>query len=100
MNTTENVTQPVDTQLKKLERGIDLPQAKGKKTLYPFRVMQVGESFVVRIADELNTDALRNKSLITMQRKMSAISTMAGKRMGMKFQTRKIDNGIRVWRIA
>ena len=93
---TENQTKS----LEQLANGIDVPQPKGKRTIYPFKAMEIGESFVVSISTDLDTDALRTKALTELQRKMSAISTMAGKRLAMKFQTRKIETGIRIWRIA
>lgn len=70
--------------------SVELPQAKGKEIKYPFKTLQVGESFLVESSPE---------NITKTQRKMSAISVMAGKRHGKKFITRRTDVGVRIFRV-
>jgi hypothetical protein len=70
--------------------SVELPQAKGKKGIYPFKTLQVGESFLIEASPEQMTKT---------QRKMSALCVMSGKRHGKKFVTRRVDNGVRIFRI-
>jgi len=74
----------------KVESDVVVPQAKGKRNIYPFSILQVGDSFLVEATPE---------SITKIQRKMSAISVMAGKRHGKKFITRRTDDGVRIFRI-
>jgi hypothetical protein len=89
-----------ENEIKSVENGVTIPPSKGKRPSYPFRAMEVGHSFFVEIGTEVTLPELKNKALNELQRKLSAVSTMAGKRLGMKFQTRRNENGIRIWRIA
>lgn len=57
-------------------------------TKYPFYRMRVGESFFAATED-----------IATVPRVRSA-ACMYGRMNGMKFRTRTVDGGIRVWRIA
>ena len=71
-----------------IEDGIPLPKRKGgpgSKPKYPFRQMDVGDSFLCR---DVN------------QKTLSWAARICSKRHGMKFATRKVDGGVRVWRIA
>jgi hypothetical protein len=70
--------------------SVELPQAKGKKSIYPFKTLEVGESFFIFCESEQMTKT---------QRKMSALCVMSGKRHGKKFVTRRVDNGVRIFRI-
>jgi hypothetical protein len=73
-----------------IDKNVPLPQRTwggpgGRPPKYPWAEMEVGDSFFVLNA---TTDNL------------SAAGTMAAKRSGRKFTTRKENGGVRVWRIA
>lgn len=72
-----------------VEKGIPLPGRKHHK--YPFDEMDVGDSFFIpaKSAD----DAARAQ--------VSALGAMRARRLLDKdFTTRRVDGGVRVWRIA
>lgn len=72
----------------KIETDIPVPMNAGTcgpNTVYPLKEMSVGDSFFVA-----------NKRSIVVA---SAV-WHHGKRYGKKFCTRKVDGGVRVWRIA
>jgi hypothetical protein len=70
--------------------SVAMPEAKGKRNVYPFKTMEVGESFLVESSPE---------NMTKTQRKMSALCSMSGKRQGKIFVTRRVENGIRIFRI-
>jgi len=78
----------------KIEKGIPVPERKGKSFLYPFEKMEVGDSFIFsntysRSIHSYASNAARN------WKNHSPIK-------GVKdwfFTTRKIDNSIRIWRV-
>jgi hypothetical protein len=70
--------------------SVEMPEAKGKRNVYPFKTMEVGESFLVESSPE---------NMTKTQRKMSALCSMSGKRQGKIFATRRVENGIRIFRI-
>lgn len=73
-----------------IEKGIPLPEsnkARGRELKYPFRKMLVGDSFVVPVSTRLE------------YQKLSSAASQAGIRSGMKFATRRVDGGVRVFRI-
>ena len=57
-------------------------------TKYPFYRMEVGDSFLARVEDTGTIPRVR------------AAACMYGQMHRMKFRTRTVDGGIRVWRIA
>lgn len=74
-----------------IEKNVALPPRRnplstGRPRIYPFDIMDVGDSFAVPM------------------KKKNAVATTAnryGKNNNMKFTTRVMDNGtIRVWRVA
>lgn len=71
----------------KIEKGIPIPEGDGRRgraPKYPWRNMEVGDSFFVR-------------------EKPSAVARgacEAGKRCGRKFISRRIDDGVRIWRVS
>lgn len=72
-----------------IEDGIEAPAARtAYVTKYPFRKMKVGQSFW--IAEE--------------RKRVEPAASQCGRRYGMKFICRKMENGgewgIRVWRVA
>lgn len=69
-----------------IERGIPVPSHnKGRRGLYPFRDMQVGDSFVV-----------------DQRRKASAqrAASFYGKSHGQVFTARSVPDGVRIWRVS
>jgi len=68
----------------KIEKGIPAPKAnRGARTLYPWREMEVGDSFLIPFA----TDGKRR-----------GIYSCAS-RLGIKIATRTVEGGVRIWRI-
>lgn len=64
----------------KIEHGIPFPQ----KSVYPFKAMEVGDSFFVP----------------NPKKSIRAMASIAGTRHGRKFLVRSIEGGVRVWRVA
>lgn len=71
----------------KIEKGIPVPETRGVLAKYPFSSMEVGDSFFVAASDTGDLSHVR-----------SAASWNA-KRHEMKFCTRTVDGGVRVWRL-
>jgi len=67
----------------KIEQGVPIP--KLYLSIYPFAEMVVGDSFLVPLKER--------------HRAASAVSSFARKHPGVKFVTRKVAGGIRVWRV-
>lgn len=69
-----------------IEKSIPIPPAAGRTSQYPYALMEVGDSFFVPRTKEksvgVSTSHARNKF------------------PGRKFATRRVDNGVRVWRVA
>lgn len=69
-----------------IEKGIPIPNTKGRKSKYPFDKMEVGDSFKLKdvpkntVLNAANSWAKRNKKKV-------------------KFTIRFIDNVTRIWRI-
>lgn len=70
-----------------IENNVPIPRLKQPAAKYPFRDLQVGQSFFVPDV------AAREKS-------MRAQVYTAAKHLGVKFTTRVENGGVRVWRIA
>ena len=70
-----------------IEKGMSPPK-QTVRYAYPFEEMEVGDSFCVPV--EGSGD--RQKVLNACYR--------ASKKLGWKFQTRKVEDGVRVWRIG
>lgn len=69
----------------KIEKGVEMPKGRqGRKQIYPWDDMEVGDSFKVQ-----------GKS----QKDLSPSASFAGKRRGKKFSARNVDGGVRVWRV-
>ena len=68
-----------------VEKNIPLPPpARGNGEKYPWRSMNVGDSFFIPGASS---------------RKTGAHTNAAGKRTGFKFTSRAVDGGVRIWRV-
>lgn len=78
-----------------IEKGVPLAENRGSTgTKYPFRDMDVGDSFVAKLADSKST---------TMEGFRNALLTCAKNSIGpRKIATRKLEDGsgFRVWRTA
>ena len=70
-----------------IEKNVPLVQKNrgGRKEKYPFRQMEVGDSFVVR-------GGIVSSMRVTLR--------FAGLRHGRTFKTRAVEGGVRVWRVA
>lgn len=66
-----------------IEKGIEMPEGRNRK--YPFKEMEVGDSFFV---DEGRKDSLQ------------AMCSQYGKKYGRKFCALAWQTGVRVWRAA
>ena len=73
-----------------VEKGIAIPEArtKAKGGVYPYSQMQVGDSFLV------NED--RNNLLIYVCNK----NRKAAKAYNTKYTAKRVEGGVRVWRVA
>jgi len=65
----------------KIEKGIPVPAPRNE---YPFRVMEVGDSFAVPS---------------TESRRVRSAANNFGMRNGRKFTVKNLPNKVRVWRI-
>jgi hypothetical protein len=76
-----------------IEKGIEMPRGgKGRKPIYPFRKMNVGESFFVQVASD--------NSYEKMAKMRSIMGSCRKTRLAPKEFTTKIETGgIRVWRV-
>ena len=70
-----------------IEKGIAVPAARFK---YPWAEMEIGDSFFVEPGE---------RSLTKMHGHLSSLGNHYGKPRGMKFTTRQVDGGVRVWRV-
>lgn len=71
-----------------IEKNVPLPPSRGctpTKAFYPWKQMEVGDSFFVTGRK---------------QQHLSAQASVVGKKLGVKFVTRKEGDGVRVWRMA
>ena len=72
-----------------IEKGIEMPTERWGRQAYRFRSMEVGDSFELACGEDL----------VAMNRVRTAASVY-GTRHKKKFQTRRTEAGIRVWRTA
>lgn len=63
----------------------------GRTPRYPFRNMEKGDSFLIPLASE---KAIKNQKIYP------AASKFSSRNEGFEFVTRKLDDGIRVWRTS
>jgi hypothetical protein len=70
-----------------IDKNVPIPAAtRGPAPVFPWRRMEVGDSFFV--PDRANTNSL------------SCNAAALRKRYGLKFTVRRENGGVRVWRIA
>lgn len=74
------------------ERRVPMPKSRrGRKAIYPFEKMKVGDSFLAPVT---GTDSRKIES------KRCSIFNCARKHKPKRFITRVVNGGIRVWRVA
>ena len=74
-----------------VENGIEVPaKMTGNPLKYPWDKMDIGDSFHVEHGADHPTNT---------QRRLSAAADGYGYRHNMKFITRQVEGGVRVWRI-
>ncbi len=75
-----------------IEKNVPLSASQQGGIVYPFREMQPGDSFLVPAekarADDKYMSSPRRAALIW------------GKRNNVKLVTRRVDGGLRIWRVA
>lgn len=74
----------------KIEKSVPVPMARSKVSDYPFDEMNVGDSFLIP-TDE------KDKRII--QSRVSGSAVAKAYKTKMKFSTRCVDGGVRVWRV-
>lgn len=73
----------------KIETDVPIPQsAHGRPPKYPFRELEIGESFFVQNTEDHQVRTIR--FLISYYKK----------KHGLKFKTMRENNGLRVWRVG
>lgn len=75
----------------KVEKNIPLPK-KTNRSIYPFSIMEVGDSFLVACTNKEELEAYRQRISVTIWRYVQ-------KNKETKFQTKTTEQGVRVWRI-
>lgn len=76
----------------KIDSSIPVPPSRKDTRSYPFKDLEVGQSFlVVREPDETKT---------RVRERTSAAMTWAKRTLDRNFCTRQVDDGVRVWRIS
>ena len=71
----------------KIDKKIPLPSLRKPTTHYPFAKMKVGDSFFVPVKKPVDASRARCAAI------------QYGKRNNIKFATRKVTGGIRIWRV-
>lgn len=75
----------------KIDTNIPIPSSRKDTRSYPFKELEVGQSFLVaQESDETKTQ---------VRERTSAAMTWAKRSLGRDFCTRTVDGGIRVWRL-
>ena len=75
-----------------IEKNIPFPERKmykGRAEKYPFKTMEIGDSFIVECIPE--------EKQKTSNRVVGAAIWVA-RQQGKKFRTRQVDGGVRCWR--
>lgn len=79
----------------KIDKDVPVPGKNSfRKSIYPFDIMEIGDSFLVELKD--------GEVLRRVISRVSSVAGLAAKRSGggVKFTARQTADGIRVWRIA
>jgi hypothetical protein len=73
-----------------IDKGVELPTlVPGKSSKYPFKDMEIGDSFLVPHGGD-----------DTAKHKIYSSASNTGRRMQRKFTIRRLPEGFRVWRTA
>jgi diaminopimelate decarboxylase len=74
----------------KIETGVPVPKKATRKSQYPFREMEIGNSFFVNEKDDVSR----------IQQKLSAAAAMfCRNNPDYKFKTQSFTTGVRIWRV-
>jgi len=71
-----------------VEKNIDMPVMRVTASKYPYDEMGVGDSFMV------------TSERVSMINTMCGVNKKKGVELGMKFIAKRVDGGVRVWRIS
>ena len=76
-----------------IESGVEIPPQSQplRKMKYPFNRLNVGDSFVFPVATDEDREAIQNR--------LQSAAANWGRSRGMRFVTRRVTQGIRVWRV-
>ena len=76
-----------------IESGVEIPpqSAPLRKMKYPFNRLNVGDSFVYPVTSPDDVEAVQNR--------LQSAAANWGRSRGMRFVTRRVTQGIRVWRV-
>lgn len=70
----------------KIEKNVPMPQHRDV-VVYPYKDMEVGDSFVVKGDGRYLLATVCNRN------------GKYGKKLGMRFTAKKVEGGVRVWRV-
>lgn len=73
-----------------IEKGVPVVDSRGRPNVYPFGQMEIGDSFFA------SKDTDKSLHMNTVRRAASAWAT----RHGVKMIVRKVEGGVRIWRVA
>jgi len=71
-----------------VEKNVDMPVMRVTASKYPYDEMEVGDSFMV------------TSERISMINTMCGVNKKKGVELGMKFIAKRVEGGVRVWRIS
>jgi hypothetical protein len=71
-----------------VEKNVDMPVMRVTASKYPYDEMEVGDSFMV------------TSERISMINTMCGVNKKKGEELGMKFIAKRVEGGVRVWRIS
>jgi len=71
-----------------VEKDIEMPVIRITASKYPYAEMGIGDSFMV------------TSERISMINTMCGINKKKGEELGMKFIAKRVEGGVRVWRIS
>ena len=76
-----------------IESGVEIPPQSTplRKMKYPFNRLNVGDSFVYPVTSPDDVEAVQNR--------LQSAAANWGRSRGMRFVTRRVTQGIRVWRV-
>jgi len=71
-----------------VEKNVDMPVMRVTASKYPYDEMEVGDSFMV------------TSERVSMINTMCGVNKKKGEELGMKFIAKRVEGGVRVWRIS